>query len=252
MTSPATVPLAGSYRSPLPEVTPAGGVDEGAPLELTVILRRETTLPSGADGVPVRLTLSELRERHGAAPADVELVTRVLTGLNPALRVVASDPGARRLTLAGPTLALARAFGTQLSLATAPGPFGEPVTFRYRTGDLEVPAELDGVIVAVLGLDTRPQASAHYRRLTPEQATVSYTPPQVAAIYDFPSGTGAGQTVGIIELGGGYSETDLNNYFGSLGLATPSVTSVGVDGATNVPDQDPNGPTARFCSTSRS
>jgi kumamolisin len=64
----------------------------------------------------------------------------------------------------------------------------------------------------------------------------------VAGIYQFPANTdGTGQTIGIIELGGGFSTDDLDTYFSGLGLATPSVTAQGVDGADNAPGQDPNG-----------
>ena len=45
------------------------------------------------------------------------------------------------------------------SLVSSPDP-GRPqrVTHRYREGALRIPAELDGIVVAVLGLDNRPQA----------------------------------------------------------------------------------------------
>ncbi|HKB30181.1 MAG TPA: S53 family peptidase, partial [Streptosporangiaceae bacterium] len=70
----------------------------------------------------------------------------------------------------------------------------------------------------------------------------SYTPPQVGLSYQFPAGTdGSGQTLAIIELGGGFAATDLNAYFSGLGIAAPSVTAVGVDGAVNVAGQDPGG-----------
>jgi kumamolisin len=241
MPSAEMVPLPGSDRSELPEATPAGDIDENEWLELTVFTRRTVGLRQGSDGAPARLSRAELRERHGSNPADHDLVTQVLTGFDSAIQVTASDPGARRLSVAGPAGVLAQAFGTQLSMVTSPGPLGGPVTHRYRTGGLQVPAELDGIVIAVLGLDNRPQAAPHYRIAAPGAVAVSYTPPQVGEIYQFPSGTGSGQTIGIIELGGGFSQTDLDSYFGSLGLSTPSVTAVGVDGASNVPDQDPNG-----------
>ena len=68
----------------------------------------------------------------------------------------------------------------------------------------------------------------------------SFNPPQVAQLYGFPTGVnGAGQTIGILELGGGYSASDLSSYFAGLGIAEPRVTAVSVDGATNSPN-DPN------------
>ena len=61
-------------------------------------------------------------------------------------------------------------------------------------------------------------------------AAVSYTPRQVAQLYQFPLDVdGAGQTVGILEFGGGYRAADLKNYFSSLGVAEPNVISVSVD-----------------------
>ena len=65
---------------------------------------------------------------------------------------------------------------------------------------------------------------------------------QLGTAYAFPDGTdGTGQTIAIIELGGGFGQDDLDTYFAGLGLDTPSVTAVGVDGADNVPGQDPQG-----------
>src|SRR5256885_15334676 len=57
--------------------------------------------------------------------------------------------------------------------------------------------------------------------------------------YGFPTGvTGAGQTVAIIELGGGYRTADLTTYFTAQGLPVPKVSAVSVDGAANAPGAD--------------
>jgi kumamolisin len=242
MTEPGLVQLAGSDRLPLDNAQLAGPVDPAERIELTLVTRRAANLPRTAAGVPLRLSRDELRQAYGSARADQDVVAEVLTGLDPAIEVTGADPGSRRMTLAGPAGVLARAFGTELTLATSPGPGGSPVTHRYRSGSLQIPAELAGVLVAVLGLDTRPQAEARFIFADPAAVAISYTPPQVASIYQFPAGTdGTGQTIGIIELGGGFAQSDLNTYFSGLGLATPSVTAVGVDGASNVPDQAPQG-----------
>jgi kumamolisin len=61
------------------------------------------------------------------------------------------------------------------------------------------------------------------------------TPPSVAKLYDFPKGTtGAGQCIGIIELGGGYRPEDVNAYFDFCGVPRPHLTDVSVGGA-NLP-----------------
>ena len=242
MTAAYLVPLAGSQRSELPRAAAAGPVDPAQWIELTIITRRAAALPRTDEGAPVRISRAELRQRYGGVPADHELVADVLTSIDPAIQVTSQDAGARRITVAGPVGALAGAFGADLSLVTSTDPTGGEVTHRYRSGSLQVPARLDGVVVAVLGLDNRPQAAPHFRFAAAAPQQVSYTPTQVADLYGFPAGTdGTGHTVAIIELGGGFAASDLDSYFGSLAIATPSVTAVGVDGASNVAGQDPQG-----------
>ncbi len=252
------VPLPGSERAELPGAVAAGAVNGAERIEVTLILRRRQPLPE-TGGVPARLSREELRGRHGADPADASLVASVLTRLG--LQVTASDTGSRRITVAGPVSALAETFGAELSLVSSvapPGPgaagpagpgraahtapAGRQVFHRYRSGGLRVPAELDGIVLAVLGLDNRPQARPQLRFAAAAAAATSYTPTQVAAAYRFPAGTdGTGRHLAIIELGGGFSMSDLDSYFSGLGVPVPSVTAVGVDGASNVPGQDPNG-----------
>jgi kumamolisin len=61
----------------------------------------------------------------------------------------------------------------------------------------------------------------------------------VAALYNFPAGlTGKGQTIAIVELGGGYDTSDLQTYFSNLGVTAPKVSSVSVDGGNNSPGSD--------------
>jgi kumamolisin len=242
MTAAPSVPLAGSERLPLSDAQPAGPVDPAGRIQLTLVTRRAAPLPRDAAGVPTRLSRADLQQRYGSDPADTELVAQVLSRLDSAIEVTAREPGTRRMTIAGPASALATAFGTELTLVSSPGPGGEPVTHRYRSGSLHIPAELDGVVEAVLGLDSRPQARPHFRFADAAATAVTYTPAQVASLYQFPAGTdGTGQTVAIIELGGGYSAADLDSYFGSLGINVPSVTAVGIDGASNVAGRDPQG-----------
>jgi kumamolisin len=235
------VTLRGSERDPVPAAEVLGPVDDAERIEVTVVLRRRAELPRGALGAPLRLSLPDLEGLHGADPADIGLVTSVLSRLG--LRVTSQDAGSRRIRAAGTAAVLAAAFGAELAVVSSPSLTGPGrVTHRAREGALQIPAELDGVVVAVLGLDTRPQARPQARRADPAAAATSYTPPQVASIYQFPAGTaGTGETIAIIELGGGFSSTDLDTYFSGLGIPVPSVTAQGVDGASNVPGQDPNG-----------
>jgi kumamolisin len=232
------VPLPGSDRAPLPDATPAGPLDTSERAELTLVLRRRADLPADVLAGPTVLTGDELAERYGADPADVDLVRQTLTGLG--LEVTEVHPATRRIKVAGTLGDLSRAFGVTLQLVSSPDPVGgRSVTHRYREGPLSVPVPLVGVVTAVLGFDTRPQARPHFRSRGAGAAAAqgtSYQPNQVADIYKFPAGTtGAGQTIAVIELGGGFTTSDLDAYFGRLGIAVPSISAVGVDGASNNP-----------------
>jgi kumamolisin len=256
---PELVPLPGSDRSELQGAAPVSTpLDTSQVITVTVLLRRRAQVPTELVQGPQTITTSELGERYGADPADAQLVAEVLGTYG--LTVTEFHLESRRLKVSGTIAALQEAFGTTLTSVTSPHPDGSGnVQHRYRTGSLSVPARLSGIITAVLGLDDRPQARAQFRRApafgsrataadsdddTPDkkkapQATgAPLTAPQVASFYQFPAGTdGTGQAVAIIELGGGYSASDLSTYFSGLGLSVPSVTAVGVDGGSNSPGQ---------------
>src|ERR1700722_7611584 len=242
MTDASFVPLTGSERAPLAEFESAGPLDGTERIEITLLTRRMAELPRTAAGTPARISRDDLRQQFGSDPADQALCGEIRASPGAGIEVVSRDPAARRMVLSGTVNALSEVFGTDLSLVTSQGPSGT-VTHRYRTGGLQIPAELDGIVVAVLGLDDRPQARPQIRRqAAAAAAAVSYTPLQVAAAYQFPAGTdGTGQHISIIELGGGFGDSDLTSYFGGLGITPPSVTAVSVDGGQNVAGQDPNG-----------
>ncbi len=66
---------------------------------------------------------------------------------------------------------------------------------------------------------------------------VPFSVAQVERLYNFPPNLdGRGQTIGIIELGGGYRDSDLNLYFAQAKIPKPTIISVGVSGAKNSPD----------------
>ncbi len=271
MTGQSFVPLPGSERGSLPDAQELGAVDESQQLEVTLVTRRRAALPQDLVEGPATLTREQFAEQHGTDPADLELIRTVLAGHG--LEVTSTDAGARRVMVRGTVADLSATFGATLRLARTPDPVTgqNMVEHRYREGGLQVPAALAGIVLAVLGLDNRPQARTQFRRApattartaapaptapapdapvpgspgpaaAPAAAPASFTPPQVAALYQFPAGTdGTGQTIAIIELGGGFGSSDLDPYFAGLGLPVPSVTAASVDGAANQPGQDPNG-----------
>jgi kumamolisin len=255
---PDLVPLSGSERSELPGASPAPTpLDTSQQITVTVMLRRRAAVPAALVQGPETVSTEQLGEQYGAADADAQLVAEVLGEYG--LTVTETHLASRRLKVSGTIAAMQSAFGTTLSAVTSPHPDGSgDVTHRYRTGGLSVPAQLSGIITAVLGLDDRPAARPQFRRgpssrprpaAEPEDGTAApetrggpLTAPQVASFYQFPAGTdGTGQTVAIIELGGGYTPADLSAYFSGLGLPVPSVTAVSVGGASNSPGGDADG-----------
>lgn len=231
------IALRGSERLPIPNSQPAGLPDPNGLISVTLVLRRRPgEMPKpGAE----RVSREEFANKYGADPADIPPLEAFAEAND--LTVGDIDYARRTVQLTGTVANMSEAFSTKLFLAQAPEGL-----IRTRTGVLFVPVEIAAILTAVLGLDERPQAKTRFRRLFgrigPMAAgDTSYTPNAIAKLYNFPSvGMGAGQTVAIIELGGGYKTADLTAYFNKLGITPPAVTAVGVDGGANLPAGDPN------------
>jgi kumamolisin len=118
---------------------------------------------------------------------------------------------------------------------------------RTYTGALSVPEQVHGLIVNVLGLDNRPQVKPHFR---PAHSLGSgsggndlphYFPNEVANVYRFPASvTGRGQTIALMEFGGGARVRDLRKYFKLLGIKKPATRFIPVGPGRNAPTGNPN------------
>jgi kumamolisin len=236
------VTIPGSERHVDPTHTRVGDVDGKSDIELTVYLRprapvdwvdQEAARPPAERRV---LSREEFAAAHGASDEDVAAVRSFASDYG--LNVSGVDQARRAVKLRGSVDQVAKAFGVEeIALFKTSG--GE--AYRGRRGSLTLPGALHGAVIGVFGIDNRPQAHPRLRRHATPSADSSYTPVQVAEAYNFPSAVdGTGEVVGILELGGGFSSTDLATYFQSLNLATPTVTAVSVDGAANSPGTDTN------------
>lgn len=227
--------------------TPTGKKPTGR-FTVTVVVRPRTPIDSDTLG-KVRLSRPQYIQQHGADPAAVKAVRAFAKEFGLTVERGTPEPGRRGVRLSGTVAAMEQAFGVTLEQQK----LGDSV-YRVREGTIQLPAELDGLVVAVLGLDSRPQAKPHFRLalkhhtdapggsrngssiISRAAANISYTPVQVAQLYQFPAqASGAGETIGIIELGGGYRKSDLAAYFKTLGRSAPKVTAVSVDSGKNSP-----------------
>jgi kumamolisin len=246
------VVLKGSERVAMPGAREVGPADPKERIEVTVFLRRgsspqKLSAASSIGKLPPaqrqHLSRTQFAGVYGARPDDIKKVRAFAAQYG--LKVMRESRARRSVVLSGTVEAFTRAFDVQLSRCEHPGGI-----CRIRTGPIKIPADLNGIIEGVFGLDNRPQAQAHFRirQSNPNAASAqasanSFTALQVAQAYNFPAGTdGTGQTIGILELGGGYRTADLNSYFQNLGIAAPKVTAVSVDGATNSPTGSASGP----------
>jgi kumamolisin len=246
------IDLPGSERTLLPGSRKIGPSDPKEQIQVTVFLRRGSSPKQFPDVEKIgklppaqrsHLSRAQFASRHGARPADIKKIRAFAT--QNGLKVVEVSRPRRSVLLSGSVAGFSRAFGVELNSYQHP-----TGTCRMRSGTIQIPAALSGIIEGVFGLDNRPQAKPHFRIrkqlqnpvVRAQASSVSFNVPQVAQAYDFPAGTtGSGQTIGILELSGGYRATDLATYFKNLGIAAPTVTAVSVDGGTNSPTGDPNG-----------
>jgi kumamolisin len=242
------LPLAGSERVPLEGAREIGPANPNEAVDVTIRLRSRAgkkPIVNAAEFMrPIEqrtlLSRKEFEQRHGADPdsfARVEAFARQHT-----LLVKEKSPARRTVILTGTVTAMNEAFGVELKEYEHPSG-----RYRGRTGPVHLPAELQDVVEGVFGLDNRPQAKPHFRRqgrggVRAAAVSLSYTPIQVAALYNFPTGVdGAGECIALIELGGGYKPTDLSNYWSQLKLTeTPTVSAVSVGNGSNNPTGDPN------------
>jgi kumamolisin len=198
-------------------------------MEVSVRLRRKAKQRPASDR---HISYQQLGESYGSDVDDVAKVTDFAA--RNGLVVVEANAAKRTVKLSGTVRAFSAAFDVQLGHYEHAN-----MTYRGRTGPVGLPKTLEGIVVGVFGLDNRPFARPHFRTFKPRAGAdaqfAGLSPLTVAKLYGFPDGDGSGQTVGIIELGGGFRPADLQQYFTSLGVANPKVVTVAVDHGSNQP-----------------
>jgi kumamolisin len=244
------VPIPGSKRVVLPGAQRVGAANPNEVIEVTVIVRpsasskasaiaQETS--SQALGQRKYLTREEFAAAHGASVQDLEEVKKFAQEYG--LQVIEVNPAQRIVKLSGSVDSFTKAF--EIKLDRFEHPQG---AYRGREGEIFIPKAISDIVKSVHGLDNRPQLQPRFHRLergTKQQTTQTQpriTTRDIATAYNLPTRlTGWRSCIGIIEFGGGFTNEDLNTYFGKLGIPTPSVSSVSVDGALNSPGDQADG-----------
>ena len=248
------VQLPGSERAPLADATPAGPLDTSERAEVTLVLRRRADLPADIVAGPTVLTTRRAGRavrgrprRRGPRPPDAHR-----PGIGGHCRLSGHPPDQGGGHPGRPVQRVRR----HAAAGQQPGP-GRPGWSRTATARARCPcrprwpASCSPCSASTPG--RRPGRTSGRAAPPPRRRAPRTAPNQVADIYQFPAGTtGAGQTIAVIELGGGFSTSDLDTYFGGLGIAVPSITAVGVDGASNAPGSDPTGADVEVAWTSTS
>ena len=68
--------------------------------------------------------------------------------------------------------------------------------------------------------------------------------PELCAAYDWPTGLAGGGLIAIVELGGGWTTSDMTAYFASIHQPVPQIVDVSVDGTRNTPGGEADGEVA--------
>lgn len=230
-------------------------------IHVTVILRgaKEFSVADQQkmlEGTFKTIPRKEVNKLYGASQTDINLVSDYAQTNN--LTVTGTSSPRRSVYLKGTIGDIKNAFAVKLEDYK----LKKGKIVRCRTSPIFIPLSLQGVIVGVFGLDNRPliythgvkskskhpkkdkdkkkdkddkKKKKHAKSSSSGSGAVSrqaarttlfkgYTGLQVADIYNFPPATGKNQTIGLIEMSGGYKMRDLDTYFSHYNLKTPSIS----------------------------
>jgi kumamolisin len=221
--------LPGSERPSPVGMQQTGPVDRDEPVTVSIYLHpptgREDPSALGATFTDRATLRAQRSQDHADDFAQIASFAE-----QAGLTLVETDPARRLARLSGPAAAFEAAFETRLHRYE-----GHGQACRARTGKLHLPELLVDRVAAVLGLDTRAVATP---KIVPHRGPMppaGFLPTDIARLYGFDNAQASGQCVGIIELGGGYTDDDNRTAFGAMGLPVPDIVAVGVDGAQNNP-----------------
>jgi hypothetical protein len=212
------------------DVRRVANVAANEPIEVSVYLKPRSMPDFSNDGRSLaerRAALSAIRaEEHDG---DIRLLREFATAHH--LTVGDVEPARRLVKLSGTAASMQAAFQIKLGIYRG----GE--RFRSYAGPIRIPARVESVVQAILGLDTRPAARPHF---IIGDTVAQHRPNEVGQFYGFPTaGNGTGECIAILEFSrtnrpapgdAGYSILDIGAAFSAMNLPTPTIVNVSVDG----------------------
>jgi kumamolisin len=219
------VVLAGSRRPKDPNTVRVRNVDPKEKIDITIALAGPK-LPGPDDYVGQTITEDELEAKFGAKKEDANKVAKTLKKFG--FKVESVSLSTQTMRVIGTAAAIEAAFRPDMAIVRSTRQSGE---YRARSGTLQIPKELKGIVAGVYGIDERrmarrKRAAAHARAgitLAP------VTPSDLEQRYNFPPGGAEGQNIAIAEFGGGYFEDDTKAYCAKFGRPVPNVQAIAID-----------------------
>jgi len=215
--------LKSSYRPQRPDSVHVRDADPQERVEISLYLMDDTA--DDADGSTGQDRLHAKR----TVSLDADLAKVNAFAHEHGLVTTLIEPGRLLVKLAGTASAMEKAFQIKLTYR-----HHKDGVFRSRSETISVPEELADRVRAVLGFDTRPAVRPHF--VVPSAVVCGHSVPEIAQLYGFPRDrTGSGQTLAILEFGGGYQTFDMQAACAGMGVPVPTIIPVSVCGASNAP-----------------
>ncbi len=216
-------------------------LDPDRRVNMTVVLAQKAPLPplhtsapastghgSGTHPRTKYFTHAELRKAHGAVSGSAEIVTRFAEQHK--LTVVEAAPQRRTIRLSGRSADIERAFKTRLEEFRHKGSI-----FYAPSRPIEVPENWAGMVEIVLGLHNFPHSRPR-RRSSLCCSEPSSQLHDLARAYRFPPDLDAtGQTIGLIEFGGGFYPDDIEAFCRRFHIKPPKITVAKIGSGDNQP-----------------
>ncbi|HTV05727.1 MAG TPA: S53 family peptidase [Acidobacteriaceae bacterium] len=212
-----------------------GWLDPDHRISFTVVLAAKAPLPlihaagSGQSSSQAgHLTHAELRKKHGAVAGGAKLIETFAHSFK--LEVTEMAEHRRCVRLSGRAADVGRAFKTRFEEFELHGH-----RFFAPEQPPSVPEKWAGMVETVLGLQNSPRAWPR-RHSAVHGGEAKGRLHDLARAYGFPPGLdGTGETIALIEFGGGFYPEDIQQFCSRMGAAAPRITVVEVGSGANRP-----------------